>query len=61
MKNHDPFRMETWANSPTTTLGKRNSARESSRKTKGSILRSLSVFLTVQSSKSPVFGQKSQF
>ena len=47
-----------WTNSQTTTLEKRKTAQESSRKTKGSILRSLQVFLTVPPSKSRVFDKK---
>ena len=55
--------LEIWMNSPTTTLEGRKSAinKESSRKTKGGILRSLPVFSTVPSSKSSVFGGKKQF
>ena len=47
-----------WTNSQTTTLEKRKTAQESSRKTKGSILKSLPLFLTVPPSKSLVFDKK---
>ena len=51
--------LEIWTNNPSTTIQeKRKSARESSRKTKGSIpKKSLPVFLTIPSNKSPVFGK----